>query len=146
MTPQPAQVAPGPDPVRARRCLVESVCVLAVFNVARALGLLGPSLVAAATLFAVMALIAWSERLTLTDLGLRRDALSTGLVWGLGAFGVVFLVLLLSAVIPATNGFLHDSRAAISGSQMFYDLFISILLGTVIPEEFAFRGVLLGAA
>ena len=28
-----------------------------------------------------------------------------------GAFGVVLLVLILAAVIPATNGFLHDSRA-----------------------------------
>jgi membrane protease YdiL (CAAX protease family) len=122
------------------------VCVLAVFNLARALGLLGPALVADAILFAAMALIAWSERLTLTDLGLRRDALSTGLVWGLGAFGVVLLVLLLGAAIPATNGFLHDSRAAISGGRMIYDLFVLILLGTVIPEEFAFRGVLLGTA
>jgi membrane protease YdiL (CAAX protease family) len=146
MTSQPAPVAPGPDPVRARRCLVETVCVLATFNLARALGLLGPALVADAILFAVMALIAWSERLTLTDLGLRRDALSTGLAWGLGSFGVVFLALLLGAVIPATNGFLHDSRAAISGGRLFYDMFVSILLGTVIPEEFAFRGVLLGTA
>src|SRR5215469_8316016 len=146
MTSQPAPVAPGPDPVRARRCLVETVSVLATFNLARALGLLGPALVADAILFAVIALIAWLERLTMTDLGLRRDALSTGLAWGLGAFGVVFLVLLLGAVIPATNGFLHDSRAAISGGRMFYDMFVSILLGTVIPEEFAFRGVLLGTA
>jgi len=146
MTPRPARVAPGSDPARARRCLVETVFVLTAFNVARAFGLLGPALVADAILFAAMALIAWSERLTLTDLGLRRDALPTGLACGLGAFAVVFLVLLLGAVIPATNGFLHDSRAAISGARMFYDLFVSILLGTVIPEEFAFRGVLLGTA
>ena len=146
MPPQPPRVARGSDPVRARRCLVETVCVLAVFNLARALGLLGPALVADAILFAAMALIAWSERLSLADLGLRREALSTGLVWGLGAFGVVFLVLFLGAVIPATNGFLQDSRAAISGGRMLYDVFVLILLGTVIPEEFAFRGVLLGTA
>ena len=146
MTPQPAQVAPGSDPARARRCLIETVCVLVAFNLARALGLLGPAVVADVILFAIMALIAWSERLTLTDLGLRLDALSRGLAWGLGAFGVAFVVLLLGAVIPATNGFLHDSRAAISGGRMFYNLIVSILLSTVIPEEFAFRGVLLGTA
>jgi len=49
-------------------------------------------------------------------------------------------------VIPATNGFLHDSRAQISGSRMLYELAVSILLLTAIPEEFAFRGVLLGSA
>jgi membrane protease YdiL (CAAX protease family) len=49
-------------------------------------------------------------------------------------------------VIPATNGFLHDSRAAISGGRLFYELVVTISLGTVVPEELAFRGVLLGAA
>jgi membrane protease YdiL (CAAX protease family) len=52
----------------------------------------------------------------------------------------------VAAVIPATNGFLHDSRAAISGGRLFYELVVTISLGTVVPEELAFRGVLLGAA
>src|SRR5262245_38223486 len=112
MTPQPAQVAPGSDPVSARRCLVETVTVLAAFNLARALGRRGPALVAAPVLLAGMALIAWLERLPLTHLRRRRDALPRGVAWGLGAFGVVFLVLRLGAVSPASNGFLHASRAA----------------------------------
>ena len=45
-----------------------------------------------------------------------------------------------------TNGFLHDSRAQISGGWLLYELGVSIVLVTVIPEEFAFRGVLLGSA
>jgi len=49
-------------------------------------------------------------------------------------------------VIPATNGFLHDSRAQISGGRLLYALGVSIVLFTAIPEEFAFRGVLLGSA
>lgn len=146
MTPQPAQVAPEPAPVSARRCFVETVCVLVAFNVARAFGLLGPALVADAVLFAAVALIAWWERLTLIDLGMRREALPAGLAWGLAAFGLVFFGLLLAAALPATSGFLHDSRAAISGGRMFYHLFVLILLGTVVPEELAFRGVLLGTA
>jgi membrane protease YdiL (CAAX protease family) len=63
-----------------------------------------------------------------------------------GAFGLVLLVLVVAAVIPATNGFLHDSRAQISGGRLVYELGVSILLLTAIPEEFAFRGVLLGSA
>ena len=53
---------------------------------------------------------------------------------------------MVAAVIPATNGFLHDSRAQISGGRLLYELAVSILLLTAIPEEFAFRGVLLGSA
>jgi len=143
---QPEQVAPRVGGMRARRCLVETVCLLVVFNLARSFGLLGPALVADAVLFVAVALLAWHSRATWADLGLRRDTVPAGLAWGFGALGLVFVVLLLAALIPSTNGFLHDSRAAISAGRMLYELSVSILLGTVIPEELAFRGLLLGAA
>src|SRR5689334_7772779 len=101
MTSQPARVASGSSAVRARRCLIETVCVLVAFNIARALGLLGPTLVADAVLFAAVALIAWWEKLTWSDLGLRRDRMPAGLAWGAGAFGLVFLVLLVASLVPA---------------------------------------------
>jgi membrane protease YdiL (CAAX protease family) len=66
--------------------------------------------------------------------------------YGGAAFALILVVLVIAAVIPATSGFLHDSRAAISGGRVFYELAVTILLGTVIPEELAFRGVLLGSA
>jgi membrane protease YdiL (CAAX protease family) len=69
-----------------------------------------------------------------------------GLRYGAGAFGIVLLVLIVAAVVPATNGFLHDSRAQIGGGRLAYELGVSIVLLTAIPEEFAFRGVLLGSA
>jgi hypothetical protein len=61
-------------------------------------------------------------------------------------FGIVLLVLVVAAVIPATSGFLHDSRAEIGSGRLLYELGVSIVLLTAIPEEFAFRGVLLGSA
>ena len=69
-----------------------------------------------------------------------------GLRYGASAFGIVLLVLVIAAVIPATNGFLHDSRADIGGGRLLYELGVSIVLLTAIPEELAFRGVLLGSA
>jgi membrane protease YdiL (CAAX protease family) len=69
-----------------------------------------------------------------------------GLAYGAGACAVVLLVLAVAAVIPAANGFLHDSRAQISGGRLLYELGVPIVLFTAIPEEFAFRGVLLGSA
>ena len=122
------------------------VAVLVLFTVARQLGLLGPLPVAVSLLTAALILVAWTGGLTRTDLGLGWRDVPAGLAYGAGAAGFVLLVLLVAALIPATNGFLHDSRAAISGGRLAYELGVSIVLLTAIPEEFAFRGVLLGSA
>ena len=132
--------------MKAGRCFALAVAVLAMFTVARSLGLLGPEVLAVSVLTAVLALIAWSSGATPADLGLGRSDVRAGLLYGAGAFGAVLLVLVVAAVIPATNGFLHDSRAQISGGRLLYELGVSIVLLTAIPEEFAFRGVLLGSA
>ena len=133
----------------ASRCFLQTVGVLVLFTVARAAGWLGPPVygwVPVGLLTAVLALVAWTAGATRADLGLDRTAVGAGLRYGAGAFAIVLLVLIVAAVIPATNGFLHDSRAQISGGRMLYELGVPILLLTAIPEEFAFRGVLLGSA
>lgn len=132
--------------MKAGRCFLQTVGVLALFTVARSYGLLGPPVVSVALLTGVLVLIAWSAGTTLADLGLGRANAGVGLRYGTGAFGIVLLVLIVAAVIPATNGFLHDSRAQISGGRLTYELGVSIVLLTAIPEEFAFRSVLLGSA
>ena len=135
--------------MRAGRCFLQVVAVLVLFSVARAAGLLGqPGYVylSVGLLTAALALIAWTAGATAADLGLGRTDLAAGVRYGAGAFGLVLLVLVVAAVIPATNGFLHDSRAQISGGRLLFELFVSIVLLTAIPEEFAFRGVLLGSA
>ena len=137
--------APAKD-MKAGRCFLQTMGVLALFTVARSYGLLGPPLVSGGLLTGALVLIAWSAGATLADLGLDRANARAGLRYGGGAFGIVLLVLIVAAVIPATNGFLHDSRAQISGGRLIYELGVSIVLLTAIPEEFAFRGVLLGSA
>jgi membrane protease YdiL (CAAX protease family) len=132
--------------MNAGRCFVQTVGVLVVFTVARAFGLLGPPAVSISLLIAALVLIAWSAGATRVDLGLGRADMGAGLRYGAGAFGVVLLVLMVAAVIPVTSGFLHDSRAQIGGGRLLYELGVSIMLLTAIPEELAFRGVLLGSA
>ncbi len=132
--------------MKAGRCFLLAVGVLVVFTVARGYGLLGPPVVMVAVLMGALVLVAWSAGATLADLGLGRADVGAGLRYGAGAFGLVLLVLIVAAVIPATNGFLHDSRAQISGGRLLYEVGVSIVLFTAIPEEFAFRGVLLGSA
>ena len=135
--------------MKAGRCFLETVAVLVLFNVARAAGLLGPpryDWVSVSLLVVVLALVAWTSGATPADLGLGRTDAGAGVLYGAGAVGIVLLVLVVAAVIPATNGYLHDSRAQISGGRLLYELGVSIVLLTAIPEEFAFRGVLLGSA
>ena len=135
--------------MRAGRCFLLAVAVLAVFNVARGTGLLGPSRyawVSVSLLTAALVLIAWFTGATRADLGLETADMPAGVRYGAGAAGIILLVLIVAAVIPAANGFLHDSRAQISGGRLLYELAVPILLLTAVPEEFAFRGVLLGSA
>jgi uncharacterized protein len=136
----------GRPAVKAARCFLLTVAVLVLFTVAREYGLLGPTLVAISLLTAALGVIAWTAGATLADLGLGRADARAGLLYGAAAFGIVLLVLVVAAAIPATNGFLHDSRAQIDGGRLLYELGVPIVLLTAIPEEFAFRGVLLGSA
>lgn len=128
------------------RCLALAVGFLVLFALARAFGLLGPPVVSASILTLGMVLIAWRSGATVDDLGLRRDRVRAGLLYGFGAFAVVLLVLVLAAAIPATRDFLHDTRAEIDGGQLAYEVGVTIVLLTAVPEELAFRGVVLGSA
>ena len=132
--------------MHAGRCFVQAAGVLALFSVARTFGLLGPAPLGVGLLTAALALIAWRAGAALADLGLGPADMRAGLAYGAAALGVVLLVLIIAAAIPAANGFLHDSRAQISGGRLLYELGVPIILLTAIPEEFAFRGVLLGSA
>lgn len=130
----------------AGRCFVQTVGVLAAFTVARSYGLLGPLPLAVSILVAALVLIVWSTGTDRAGLGLAPADVPAGLLYGAGACLLVLLVLLVAAAVPATNGFLHDSRAHITGGRLLYELGVSIVLLTAIPEELAFRGVLLGSA
>ena len=132
--------------MKAGRCFVLTVGVLVLFSLGRTFHVLGPEGLGVGLLIAALLLIAWSNGATPADLGLGRSDVWAGLAYGAGACGVVLLVLIVAAVIPATNGFLHDSRAQIGGARLLFELGVSIVLLTAIPEELAFRGVLLGSA
>ena len=132
--------------MKAGRCFVLTVGVLVLFSLGRTFHLLGPEGLGVGLLITALLLIAWGNGATAADLGLGRSDVWAGLAYGAGACGVVLLVLVVAALIPAANGFLHDSRAQISGGRLLFELGVSIVLLTAIPEELAFRGVLLGSA
>jgi membrane protease YdiL (CAAX protease family) len=131
--------------MRAGRCFVLAVVVLGAVTAARALGLAGPLPVYATVLTAALALVAWWSRASAADLGLRPADLPAGLRYGGAAFGLVLAALLVAAALPVTRGFLQDARGEIDAGQLAYELGVTVVLLTAIPEEFAFRGVLLGS-
>ena len=80
------------------------------------------------------------------QLGLGRASAGSGLRWGAAAFGVVSVALLAALALPATRPFLLDERVAgLGAGGLAWLALVRIPLGTVVLEEVAFRGVLLGA-
>ena len=90
---------------------------------------------------AALAAIAWTSGLRLTDLGLARSTWGRGLRWG-GAFtGIVFVGFGLALLVPPIHSLMAGTGAG-SWEHTLVTVFVIIPLATVIPEEFAFRGVL----
>jgi uncharacterized protein len=93
--------------------------------------------------FCVVSLGLWGG-LDVEGLGLSPRRLRTGLLYGSAAFGVVAGVVLLGLVVPASRTDFHTARADVSGRELLVELLVTIPIGTVLVEELAFRGSLLG--
>lgn len=79
-------------------------------------------------------------------LGLSPSAVAPGLRWGGIGAGVVALALGAATALPAAAPLLADQRVAgLSPRELLLRVGVRIPLGTVLLEEVAFRGVLLGA-
>jgi uncharacterized protein len=134
------------DERRATRAFVAGLAVLLIYNVARGLGVFGSFGDASAILlFGAFVALAWRAGISASDLGLARDDARRGAMYGVTASIVTTLVLVIIAVMPATSDLFEDSRADVSGPRLVIEVVISIYFLTVIPEEFAFRGVLLAS-
>ena len=79
-------------------------------------------------------------------LGLSRAHVGAGARWGGAAFGLVAVVIMIAALVPATQPLLADGRiAGAGGAEIAFLALVRIPFGTVVLEEVAFRGVLYGA-
>lgn len=122
------------------------VGLLAAYDVARSVAI--PSSASTATNLAmipVVGLVAVGTRLTSGELGLGRDRLASGLSWGLQAFAAVTAALAVAAAVPALQGVVaNDDRVDVGVASMVWRAAVVIPVATVVLEELAFRGVLLG--
>jgi len=78
------------------------------------------------------------------DLGLARGRVVRGLAYGGAVFGTVVVVMVLVGSLPATRHTLDDARVHVSVATMAFEVLVAIPFGTVVLEELAFRGTLLG--
>jgi membrane protease YdiL (CAAX protease family) len=82
---------------------------------------------------------AWS------DAGLDPAALGRGARWALALIGLVGVVYLVGALLPATRHLFSDQRySGLTGGQVVLRMLVTVPFGTVLLEEVAFRGVLYG--
>jgi membrane protease YdiL (CAAX protease family) len=121
------------------------VAVLATYDVVRhALIPSRSNTWANVAMIGAIALVAVAAGLGAAELGLTRAALPAGLRWGLGALALVTVVLAIAAAVPAWRGLFDDGRTDVSAPAMVWRALVVIPVGTVVFEELAFRGVLLG--
>jgi membrane protease YdiL (CAAX protease family) len=93
-------------------------------------------------LAACLLAIARAARLTAADLGLARSAWPPGLRWGAAAAAVVAAAYALALLVPPVRQALPDGDGGVGRTALLGALVV-VPLGTVLPEELAFRGLLL---
>jgi uncharacterized protein len=91
---------------------------------------------------ACLVVIARANGLTAAELGLARSTWRTGLRWGAAAAALVATAYALAYLVPAARDVLPGGGGGI-GRAALWTVLVVIPLGTVLPEELAFRGLLL---
>ncbi len=119
------------------------VGTLAVLNVVRHLVPAASTWVGAT---ASLVLVAHARRrgLSWAQLGMSRDRVRSGGLWGLGTIAAVGAVYLVGVLVPRTRPAFLDSRHDVTLPEALSTAFVGIPLGTVLLEEVAFRSVLPG--
>lgn len=136
--------APVPSS-RTWAALVGIVALLLVVNVVRSTVVPGRFHLAFNLANGVaVAAVAALGAMTAPELGLDRASVRSGLRWGAIAFGAITAVVVVAAIVPAGRSALGDGRTDVSAAGMLLRVLVVIPLGTVLVEELAFRGVLLG--
>ena len=100
-------------------------------------------LIGVTTTVALAILARWAK-LGVRDLGLARATWTSGLRWGAVCIAVAAIAYAVALLIPAAQAaFTGDAG---SWSRALLAALLVIPLGTIIPEELAFRGMLWGLA
>ena len=144
----PTGFLPGASTTRSRLSLAGVLAVLVPLSLVAADVLAsrvgpGPDILVGLCLIALLAAVARLAGLRLDDLGLARSTWAAGLRWGLGVAALVATAYLAALAITPLRASVAEVGAPTWPAAMVSAV-ILIPLGTVIHEEFAFRGLLFG--
>jgi uncharacterized protein len=101
----------------------------------------GSHVAAGLGLAACLVAIARAQGLSVSDLGLARSAVPAGLRWGAAAAALVGAAYALAWLVAPVREALPDGEGGL-GRAVLWTVLVVIPLGTVLPEELAFRGLL----
>jgi len=129
---------------RARGLGVGVGLVLAVLAVAMAVdhAVAGAHLAVGLGLAACLGVIARAQGLTAAELGLARSGRPRGLRWGGAAAALVAAAYALGLLVTPLRHVLPGGQGDL-GPGALWAVLVVVPLGTVLPEELAFRGLLL---
>lgn len=134
-------------PISRRRLLLvlgSVLVILAAVNVADKYGPRHTGLVAGPLVALGLVLLARHAGLSWHDLGMSRRTLLPGLRYAVGAVLAVAVVYGIGIAVPWTRPAFHDVRYHLHLGAALLTAFIVVPIGTVLLEEVAFRGVLMG--
>ena len=143
-TPDSAHAPSHPSRRRLSLIFGAVLVVLVAVNVADKYGPRHTGLVAGPLVALGLVLLARRAGLSWHDLGLSRRTLLPGLKYAVGAVLAVTVVYAAGAAVPLTRPAFNDVRYHLHPGAALLTAFIVVPLGTVLLEEVAFRGVLLG--
>jgi membrane protease YdiL (CAAX protease family) len=126
------------------KTIVATCAILAVVNVVGREGPHHTMLVLGPVMAVGLILLARHAGLSFDELGLGRRHVKRGLTFAAVEVALVVVAYLMAAAIPLTREAFHDQRYQLSLGAAAVTAFVVIPLSAVIPEEIAFRGVLLG--
>jgi membrane protease YdiL (CAAX protease family) len=142
--PDPTADPTHPSRRRLAVVLAAILAILVTVNVADKYGPHHTGLVAGPLMALVLVLLARRAGLNWHDLGLSRRTLVPGLKYAVGAVLAVAVVYAIGVAVPFTRPAFHDVRYHLHPGAALLTAFVVVPLGTVLLEEIAFRGVLLG--
>jgi membrane protease YdiL (CAAX protease family) len=118
--------------------------LLGVVNVTRMYGPAGTGLVLGPVAALLLVVLSRCGGLSWSDLGLSRRTWARGALFALGAIAAVVALYVAAAVLPVTRVAFQDVRYELPPGQALFTALVVIPVGTVLVEEIAFRGVILG--
>jgi uncharacterized protein len=124
--------------------LTAVLLLLAAVGVARAYGPAGAGLVLGPVAATILVALGRHRGLSWSELGLCRRSWGRGAAYAAVAVALVAAVYAIAAALPVTRVAFADVRYEMPVHKAVFTAFVVIPVGTVLMEELAFRGVLLG--